>query len=310
VVNENVVQTVPVVTWPQSSSAVIGDKLAYNMPTSNVAGTFSITPAQGSTVSNVPTLTVTATFTPTDMFDYASVVSTQQITTSLPPVGVNVSGPTTTAAGQPGMVNVTLTPFPDPVVITVTLSFVPAPPNTVGDPMVLFSNKTTTSDPVSVPANTPAAANSFTFQSGSTAGVITATTHVTDTATKADVTPADLVPVTINIPAAAPVVSATPLVRSGQSLQVVVSGLSSTRDMTQAQFTFTPVTGKSLTTTRLMVPLTSAFQAWYSSTPSDADGTTFTYTQPFTISGDTSDIQSVTVTLTNSAGVSEAVTAQ
>jgi len=309
-VNLTVAQTVPVVSWNPSPDAVVGDALAYNTPTANVPGTFSFTPALGSTVPDVSSLTVTATFMPTDAFDYAQVVTTQMIPVNLPPVGVSASGPTNAQAGQPGAVDVTLNPFPDPVEITVTLSFAPAPPNTVGDPMVVFSNKTTTSDPVSVPAKTPAATNSFTFQTGSTAGVITATIHVTDTATNKDVTPADLAPVTVDIPAAAPVVSAIPLVRSGQSLQVVVSGLSSTRDMTQAQFTFTPVTGKSLATTGLTVPLTSAFQTWYSSAPSDADGTTFTYTQPFTISGDASDIESVTVTLTNSAGVSEAVTAQ
>jgi hypothetical protein len=140
--------------------------------------------------------------------------------------------------------------------------------------------------------------------------VITMTTKLTDTVTGANVTPASLVPTNITVPAAPPVISSGTLTRSGSSLQIAVSGLSSTRDMTQAEFNFTPVSGKSLATTQLTVPLTSAFQTWYQSTPSDAFGTTFTYTQPFTISGDASDIESVTVTLTNSQGVSEASTVQ
>ena len=80
--------------------------------------------------------------------------------------------------------------------------------------------------------------------------------------------------------------------------------------MTQAEFHFSAVPGKSLGTTDLTVPVTSAFQAWYQSGASDADGTTFTYTQPFTVNGDASDIQSITVTLTNSQGVSEPTTVQ
>jgi hypothetical protein len=80
--------------------------------------------------------------------------------------------------------------------------------------------------------------------------------------------------------------------------------------MTQADFHFTAVPGKSLGTTDLTVPVTSAFQAWYQSAASDADGTTFTYTQPFTITGDAADIQSIAVTLTNSQGVSESSTVQ
>jgi len=131
------------------------------------------------------------------------------------------------------------------------------------------------------------------------------TTKLTDTVTGADVTPASLVPVDITVPAVAPVISSGTLTGSGSSLQVTLTGFSSTRDMSQAEFHFNPVSGKSLATTELTVALTSAFQTWYQSTPSDAFGTTFTYTQPFTISGDAADVESVTVTLTNSQGMSE-----
>jgi hypothetical protein len=93
-------------------------------------------------------------------------------------------------------------------------------------------------------------------------------------------------------------------------LQVSLIALSSTRDMTEAQFHFTPVSGKSLTTTDVTVQLTSAFQSWYGSSNSDQYGTNFTYTQPFTLDGDATDIQSVSITLVNSAGNSEPATAQ
>jgi hypothetical protein len=309
-VNETVQQTLPTVTWAASPPVVEGTPLTFTQPTASVPGAFSFNPAMGTTVPNVASLTVTATFIPTDTFDYAGAGSTQTIDVNLPPAVVTVSAPATTTPGQIPAINLTLNPFPDPVIVTVTLTFTPTPPNTVGDPMIVFSNNETTYTAPAIPANTPAAPLAITFQSGSTAGVITMTTKLTDTVTGANVTPASLVPTNITVPAAPPVISSGTLTRSGSSLQIAVSGLSSTRDMTQAEFNFTPVSGKSLATTQLTVPLTSAFQTWYQSTPSDAFGTTFTYTQPFTISGDASDIESVTVTLTNSQGVSEASTVQ
>jgi hypothetical protein len=81
--------------------------------------------------------------------------------------------------------------------------------------------------------------------------------------------------------------------------------------MQSAEFHFTAVPGKSLNTTDVTpAGVAAAFQSWYASSTSDGYGTTFIYTQPFTISGDASDVRSVTVTLTNSQGVSEPMTSQ
>jgi FG-GAP-like repeat len=305
---EQVNQTVPTLSWPTPASITYGTALS-TMATASVPGTFAYNPALN-TILPLGTDTLTATFTPTDIFDYSGASVTQSITVTLPPVAVTLSGPSTTAPGEPTTVNLTVNPFPHAVTATVTLSFVPAPPNTVGDAMVVFSNNTTTYSTPPIPANTPAASIPLTFQSGSTAGTITVTTHLIDDVTGADVTPASLAPTVITVPAGPPVITSGTLTRSGSSLQVALLGLSSTRDMTQAEFHFTAVAGKSLATTDLTVPVTSAFQTWYQSSASDADGTTFTYTQPFTITGDASDVQSISVTLTNSQGTSESTTMQ
>jgi hypothetical protein len=53
-----------------------------------------------------------------------------------------------------------------------------------------------------------------------------------------------------------------------------------------------------------VVPLDTAFTAWYAGTPSAQFGSQFLYTQPFTVQGDIGAIASVTVTLTNSVGSS------
>jgi hypothetical protein len=305
---EQVNQTVPTLSWPTPASLAYGTALS-TMATANVPGTFAYNPALN-TILPLGTNKLTATFTPTDTFDYSGASVTQSITVTLPPVAVTLSGPSTIAPGEPTTVNLTVNPFPHAVTATVTLSFVPAPPNTVGDAMVVFPNNTTSYSTPSIPANTPATSIPLTFQSGSTAGTITITTHIIDNVTGADVTPASLAPTVITVPAGPPVITSGTLTRSGSSLQVALLGLSSTRDMTTAEFHFSAVTGKSLATTDLTVPVTSAFQTWYQSSASDADGTTFTYTQPFTITGDASDVQSISVTLTNSQGTSQATTVQ
>ncbi|HTZ60111.1 MAG TPA: VCBS repeat-containing protein [Acidobacteriaceae bacterium] len=308
---EVVDQTAPVLSWPAPAPIAYGTALSSTElnATANVPGTFTYSPALN-TILPLGPATLTATFTPTDTLDYTSASATQSLTVILPPVSATLSGPATIAAGEPATVHLTVSPFPHAVTVTVTLTFVPAPPNTVGDPMIVFSNNSSTYSPPAIPANTPAADIPLTFQSGSTAGTITVTTHVIDNVTNLDATPASLAPIEVTVPAAPPIINSGTLTRSGASLQVALLGLSSTRDMTQADFHFTPVAGKSLGTTDLVVPVTTAFQAWYQSTASNADGTTFTYTQPFTITGDASDIQSISVTLTNSQGVSASTTVQ
>jgi hypothetical protein len=215
---------------------------------------------------------------------------------------------TTITAGQQSTITLAVDPYPVPVTATATLTFTPAPPNTVQDPVVLFSDNETTETATIDPASTTSS-NDFAFQAGSTAGTMTFTIHLT-LDNGQDVTPSNIEPVTVTVPASPPDIKSATLTRSGQSLQIAVIGLSSTRDMSEANFHFTPVSGKSLATSDVRVQLKSAFQIYYSSPDSDGHGTNFTYTQPFTLDGDATDIQSVSITLVNSAGTSEAATAQ
>ncbi len=217
------------------------------------------------------------------------------------------SASATAEAGQNASVTLTVSPYPAAITATLTLSFAPTPPNTVTDPAVLFPNNTTT-DVIQIPANSTAAIPAIDFSSGSTAGTITVT--IVLTAGGANITPATLVPVAITVPTSPPVINSVTLTRSGMSMTVAILGLSSTRDMTQAHFHFTPATGQSLKTTDLTVDLTGPFGTWYGSATSDTFGTTFLYTQPFTLDSDASSVGSVTVTLTNSQGDSQPGTAQ
>ena len=55
--------------------------------------------------------------------------------------------------------------------------------------------------------------------------------------------------------------------------------------------------------------LNKAFSDWYKSETSTAFGSSFKYRQPFTISGDSNAVTGVTVTLRNSEGDSQPVSA-
>ena len=71
----------------------------------------------------------------------------------------------------------------------------------------------------------------------------------------------------------------------------------------------TPAPGSTLQTAELTVQLTQSAQSWYQSDPSKPFGSQFTLTQQFNVQGSTTDISSVTVTLTNGQGTSQAATA-
>ena len=236
-----------------------------------------------------------------------AVAGSQTFTVIASQAAATASAPATAEAGQGSSVTLTVSPYPAPVTATLTLSFTPDPPNTVGDPAVLFPNNTTT-DVIQIPANSTAPIPAIDFSTGSTAGTITLTIKLT--ASGVDITPTSLAPVAVAVPTTPPVINSVTLTRSGNNLTIAILGLSSTRDMTQASFHFTPASGASLKTTDFTVDLTGPFSTWYQSSSSDSFGTTFLYTQPFTLSSDATKVGSVSVTLTNSQGASQPGTAQ
>ena len=79
--------------------------------------------------------------------------------------------------------------------------------------------------------------------------------------------------------------------------------------MTQAIFAFTAATGSSLQTTTLTVPADTQFAQYFGGASATPFGGQFLFTQPFTVTGSTQAIVSVTVTLVNKIGQSTAVTA-
>ena len=92
-------------------------------------------------------------------------------------------------------------------------------------------------------------------------------------------------------------------------LSVDVTGFSNSRDMVSATFQFQASAGTSLQTSQVTIPVDQIFGTWYSDANSHQFGSQFTFTQPFTISGNAAGITNVSVTLTNKQGASSVISA-
>lgn len=99
------------------------------------------------------------------------------------------------------------------------------------------------------------------------------------------------------------------MTRTASGFDVAITGFATPREVTQAVFRFTAASGANLQTTELTIPLSATSATWFSSDSARAFGSQFTYRQPFTLSGDSAAVSSLSVTLSNSVGASQTVTA-
>jgi hypothetical protein len=98
-------------------------------------------------------------------------------------------------------------------------------------------------------------------------------------------------------------------VRTGNGFDVQIVGFVTSRQVTQAIFRFTASSGGNLQTTEVTVPVEAVFSRWFQDPASGAFGSQFSFTQSFTIQGDSTAVGSVSVTLVNQQGNSQAVSA-
>jgi hypothetical protein len=196
--------------------------------------------------------------------------------------------------------------FPVDVTVTLTLSF--TPDSGADDPTIQFSSGGRTAR-ITVPAGSTSGANDIGVQTGSVAGLIAITAQMQ--AAGQDVTPAPAPRATIRIAAAAPAIVAGTLtaVRNATGFTVTLTGYVTDREMTQAIFQFAAASGSNLQTTTLTVALDTLSAGYFGGSSAAPFGSQFTYTQPFTVTGSTQAVASVTVTLVNKIGQSAAATA-
>jgi hypothetical protein len=232
--------------------------------------------------------------------------SSVPFTVTLPNIQLEFTGPGTEPAGQQPTLNLAfLEGYPLPLQVSLTLAVKPATSGGPVDPAVQFSTGGGTFS-FTLPANSTTVPT-IQLQTGTLASTITVT--LTLESDGQDVTPAGLAPVVIVVPPAAPVITSVTLERNGTTLTVIVLGYSTTRDMTSADFTFSPASGDTISDPQLAVDLGTSFTGWYGQADSILYGSAFTYTQNFTLNNAATTIGSVSVKLTNSIGTSAAGTA-
>jgi len=241
-----------------------------------------------------------------------TVTQTYQLTINNPPVSrPTITGVGTTAppAQQP-TISVTLQqPYPTDLSGTLVLTFAPAQ-GSVDDPSVQFSTGGR-SVTFTVPAGQTSAvfpSATVTMGTGTIAGTITLTLHFT--AEGKDVTPNPPPMQTIVIGPQAPVITKVTMTNTSGGIEVDVTGFSNTREMVSATFTFQAASGTTLAGGTQTISVGSIFSTWFNDPASSPFGSQFTFAQTFNISGSTSGIANVSVTLTNAQGTSAAVSGQ
>ncbi len=225
----------------------------------------------------------------------------------LPPPAFSGLPPQTDPRQQHSLGIALAAPYPTALTGVARMTFTSDTTPAVDNPEVRFANGERTAA-FTVPAGETAASfagdAAIGVQTGSVAGRIVITLQFLSG--EADVTPAPAPSWEIIVRRTAPQITSVTATRTANSLTVVINGISSPRDMSQAVFRLTPRPGASLQTSELTVNVAAAFTTWYQSTQSAGFGSGFLYTQPFTVQGDSAAVQSVTVRLTNSAGSVEA----
>ncbi len=207
--------------------------------------------------------------------------------------------PPTSLAGQQISFSVSLaSPYPLDISGDITLSFQPDAVAPAVDPALQFSSGGTTAS-FTIPANSTSPLP-MAFQTDTVSGTITLTFALT--AGGAELPGFQ----STTIPRSAPVIQSVKLVKTSAGLEVYVVVFSRSRDLTEADLTFTAAAGSSLQTTSVTENLTRVATAWYQSAGSAQYGSQLMMVLPFTASqGSVDAMGGVSVVLKNAKGSSQ-----
>lgn len=267
----------------------IGNSLIQN------TGDYYVTVVQNQVSSNPVAFTVTA----------APIV--------IPPITLSGGGGTVTPGGS-GTATITL-PSPTPIALTgtLTLNFTPNAsglPSGYVDPALQFvsGGRTIT---FTIPSGGTSATlpNGGAFNAGTVAGTINLVMTALEGASASQL-PSPAPSSTISVSRSAPVITpgSVRIVTTSGGFNVELQGYSTPRDLTTAAFTFSAsAAGRIEGDATFSVNVNSSFTTWFASATGQENGSRFHVAVPFTVTGDANLIQSVSVTLTNSAGTSTAV---
>jgi hypothetical protein len=153
------------------------------------------------------------------------------------------------------------------------------------------------------------------LQTGTVAGAITLVpSFVTDGGI--NLTPTVPPSLTLTVAQSAPrLLSLQVASKAASAVTLQITGYATGRSITEIDIQFAPVAGENVATTKLSVPVGPSFNAWFQGAASQQFGSQFTVTLPLTLEGDLVNattligtIQTASVTLTNSEGVSNSQT--
>ncbi len=251
-------------------------------------------------ISGTPTVEESKSFTVT-VTDSRGLSASQNYTLTVNPPVPTLSSPgfpLTIAPTQSAPVAFSMAaPFPSTLTGQLVLTFVSKAEVPGDDPMTRFSTGTR-SVSFSIPANTTDAVFSspITLMAGTVAGTV-------NLAADFDNGPKGMAVASTDIPSIAPKINSVVAIRTGQGLQVQVTGYAPARRVNTADFTFDVNVGGTTVHIPVQAPVGASFTAWFSSQPSLQFGSAFSYVQAFDLTGGSaSDVLSVTVRLTNAQG--------
>lgn len=223
---------------------------------------------------------------------------------NLPRLTMSGTPATAQSLEQPAVTLALTRAFSIPLSGRLTLAFEPDADNPADDPAIQFSTGGRSVD-FTIPANStrvnlPAG---LAVQTGSVAGNITLSAALSTAGGPAPDT------WEIRVARAAPSVRSARIVTTATGFEVWITGFSNTRELENSIFEFQAGSG-TLQTVQAHVDYGGTARQWFQDAASKLFGAQFTIVQPFTVTGDRSVLTGVKVTLTNSMGPSQGVSAQ
>jgi hypothetical protein len=252
-------------------------------------------------IQGTPVAPDSKTFTVT-VTDSRGAVGTQTFTLIVDPPIPSITAPTLPAVLNPTqMVDISLSlaaPYPGPLSGQIVLSFTSKAEVPTDDPMIQFSSGSRTVS-FSVPPNTTGFVFPFPIKllTGTVAGTVRLVANI-------DNGPSNVAVALAEIPLTAPQVTSVAAVRTLAGLNVQITGYSTARRVTTVEFNFGVKNGNKTQQVPLSRNVDSDFSGWYNNSASVPFGGSFSFVQSFTIQGDISAIQNVSVGLANAQGSS------
>jgi hypothetical protein len=280
---------------------------AVDVPAVTVSGTgFSLSGAPAGPTSIAPGASISfkVTFTPGPAGKYTGTLAIgsrqfslagQSVASPLPAMSFQVSANPLTSQQQVNLTIQLASASTIPAIGELTMQFTPSVSGISDDPAVMFLTNSGRQLQVSIAAGGQTATfnnqSAIAFQTGTTAGTITFTVAFPNTAPYSQsfqISPAQI-----------QITSAT-AVRQAPNLVVTLNGFDNTYSAGKLSFTFYDTSGHTITPNGIAVDATSNFHQYFFT--NNQAGGAFALQASFPATGDVTQVGSVAVTLTNSAG--------